>query len=131
MGNRANIVFRQENGYLGVYLHSMDANHTQEVAAQALDRVMKAGREDDETYGTRIAVSEIIGGGWDSNYGFGLQAGKTISEAVGDNENDVVVIDFTECVVMVFGFETGEIEIGGEKERSTFETFIKTWRAKA
>ena len=51
-------------------------------------------RWNDPSYATRIAISQIIGDNWNSEYGFGIYTGK---EYVGDNEySDVLVVNWKE-----------------------------------
>jgi hypothetical protein len=62
-------------------------------------------RWDDEGYGARILVSQIIGSGWDSETGYGLYVGELV-----DNSYPVPVIDFAEKVVRIPERRSGKSE---------------------
>lgn len=93
MGDRANAVFKQDSGYLALYTHNGGYRIKADVA-NAIDRVIKAGRVNDTGYATRIAISNIIGEGWKGDLNYGLFVGSTIDETITDNGNDIIVVNF-------------------------------------
>lgn len=102
MGCRGNIVFRQQDGFLGLYLHNGGYKIRTETA-KALIAVVDAGRERDAGYATRIAVSQVIGASWNQEYNYGLYVGSTLDQAVADNEYDVIVVDWVAQQVTIRG----------------------------
>lgn len=89
MGDRANFGFRQSNENV-VFLYGHWAGH------QMLSRLAEAvaaarPRWSDESYATRIAISQLIGDQWDMETGWGLQV-----NAISDNEHRIPVINWYE-----------------------------------
>lgn len=89
MGDRANFVFVQSNGETVVlYGHWAGDRMLYRLA----DAVIKARpRWSDESYATRIAISQLIGDQWDMETGWGLQV-----NAISDNEHRIPVINWYE-----------------------------------
>jgi hypothetical protein len=104
MGNRATIVIKQAHGVLGIYLHHAPApNKYRQLIADALNAVDNAGRMEDESYATRIFVSQIIQDEWKQELSYGLTVGQTIPEVVSDdNENPVYLIELARKSVVVY-----------------------------
>jgi hypothetical protein len=87
MGDRANFVFVQNNGET-IVLYGHWAGHG--MLANLAEAVAKAEpRWTDESYATRIAISQMIGNGWSSETGWGLQVNE-----IADNEHKIPVIDW-------------------------------------
>jgi hypothetical protein len=87
MGDRANFGFRQSNGEtIVLYGHwagyDMLANLASAVSAAR-------GRWTDESYATRIAVSQLVGDEWNKETGWGLSVNTIL-----DNEHKIPVIDW-------------------------------------
>lgn len=88
MGDRANFGFRQSNENI-VFLYGHWAGYR--MLENLADAVQAAEpRWNDESYATRIAISRLIGGEWESETGWGLTV-----NALADNEHKVPVIDWT------------------------------------
>ena len=88
--------------------------------ATALEAVKNEGREKDEAYANRIAISSIIGDSWKNPLGWGI----TVNGLV-DNEHTVPVVDWANDTVKLFGYSwaTGKLD---ETPKVTFtpEGFI-------
>lgn len=122
MGDRANIVFNTKGveadatlakameGSIVLYSH-WGGHDLGPDLAKALKHAKP--RWHDEASGTRMIVSRIIGEDWSSEAGFGLSVG-----ALADNNNPVLVVDFTEQRVLCYA---GEAE--GAARVSSFEIF--------
>lgn len=87
MGDRANFGFVQPNGNtIVLYGHWAGYN----MLGRLADAVIEARpRWNDTSYGTRIAISQIIGDQWNEETGWGL----TVNE-ISDNEHKIAIIDF-------------------------------------
>ena len=87
MGDRANFGFKDSKGDT-LYLYGHWAGHRMlENLAEAVEHARP--RWTDESYATRIAISRLIGGEWESETGWGLTV-----NALADNEHKVPVIDW-------------------------------------
>lgn len=87
MGDRANFGFRDRKGDT-VFLYGHWAGHRMlENLAQAVHAA--ESRWDDESYATRIAISNLINDEWQSTTGWGI----TVNE-LADNEHRVPIIDW-------------------------------------
>jgi hypothetical protein len=87
MGDRANFGFRQSNGET-IVLYGHWAGHN--MLANLADAVDKArGRWADESYATRICISQLVGDDWNSETGWGLQV-----NSISDNEHKIPLIDW-------------------------------------
>ena len=87
MGDRANFVFVQPNGE-SIVLYGHWAGHN--MLANLADAVIQARpRWSDSSYGTRIAISQMVGDQWTSELGWGLQVNE-----ISDNEHKIPVVDF-------------------------------------
>lgn len=122
MGNRANAVFKQDGGYLGLYMHNGGYDHKKNLAL-ALQRVVNAGRVSDVGYATRIAVSDMIGTDWSQDLSYGLYVGATMHEVITDNENDIIVVDWDREIVSVYNYYRIDLNLKGVNEY-TIREFI-------
>ena len=87
MGDRANFVFVQPNGET-IVLYGHWAGHN--MLAKLADAVIKARpRWNDNSYATRIAVSQLVGDQWNLETGWGLSVNTIL-----DNEHRIPVVDF-------------------------------------
>ena len=87
MGDRANFGFKQSDGNT-IFLYGHWAGH--EMLANLASAVSAAEpRWQDESYATRIAISNLIKDEWASETGWGLNVNE-----IGDNEHKVPVIDW-------------------------------------
>ena len=87
MGDRANFGFKQSNGDV-IVLYGHWAGH--EMLANLAEAVEKArSRWTDESYATRIVVSNLIGDNWHETTGWGLTVNNIL-----DNEHKIPVIDW-------------------------------------
>jgi hypothetical protein len=87
MGDRANFGFRQSNGET-IVLYGHWAGHN--MLAKLADAVDKArARWADESYATRICISQLVGDDWNSETGWGLQV-----NSISDNEHKIPLIDW-------------------------------------
>ena len=86
MGDRVNFEFQAKQGTITLYSHWGGDTSVNDLA----DALLRArGRWSDDSYATRIVVSQIIGGAWDSETGYGL-----ISGSNGEEENPTLVINW-------------------------------------
>jgi hypothetical protein len=87
MGDRANFVFVDGAGdTICLYGHWAGYNMLGKLA----DAVIAARpRWSDESYATRIAISQLIGDQWNMETGWGLQV-----NSIGDNEHKIAVINW-------------------------------------
>ena len=87
MGDRANFVFVQPNGET-IVLYGHWAGHN--MLAKLADAVIAARpRWNDNSYATRIAISQLIGDQWNMETGWGLSV-----NTIQDNEHKIPVVDF-------------------------------------
>lgn len=117
MGERANFGFRQENGdTIFLYGHWAGGVHL-ETLAQALH--VARPRWDDEAYGTRICISQIVGIDWKHETGWG------ISTHLMHNEYSVPIVDWKQKMVFVHDYDDSTGEITKEPTESlTFDDFV-------
>ena len=88
MGDRANFGFRQADGNT-IVLYGHWAGY--EMLAKLAHAVSAAEtRWDDESYATRIAVSQLVGSEWNETTGWGLSI-----NTIMDNEHKVPIIDWS------------------------------------
>lgn len=88
MGDRANFGFRQYNGET-IVLYGHWAGH--DMLANLAAAVEKArGRWSDESYATRIVISQLVGEDWQSETGWGLSINQIL-----DNEHKIPIIDWS------------------------------------
>ena len=87
MGNRVNFGFQQSNeNTVFLYGHWAGSAMLEKLA----NAVLKARpRWTDESYATRIAISQLVGEDWDSETGWGIHVNE-----IGDNEHKVPIINF-------------------------------------
>jgi hypothetical protein len=87
MGDRANFGFKQSNGET-IVLYGHWAGH--QMLANLADAVSAAEpRWTDESYATRIAISQLVGKEWTSETGWGLSVNRIL-----DNEHKIPIIDW-------------------------------------
>ena len=87
MGDRANFGFVQSNGQT-IVLYGHWAGHN--MLGKLADAVIKARpRWNDESYATRIAISQLIGDQWNMETGWGLSVNQ-----IQDNEHKIAIVDF-------------------------------------
>ena len=97
MGDRATFVFEQSNGFEenngdAIFLYGHWAGEG--MMANLATAIEKASpRWSDESYATRIAISQIIGNQWDQELSWG------ISTYFGDSEHSVPVVNWTNQTV--------------------------------
>lgn len=88
MGDRANFGFKQANGQT-IVLYGHWAGH--DMLGKLASAVEAARpRWNDESYATRIAVSQLVGNEWNSETGWGL----TVNQIL-DNEHKIPLIDWS------------------------------------
>lgn len=124
MGNRANFGIRHTNGdYLLAYSHlgnraNFGLRHTNRntlfvyshwggkgmlnTFAYALSRMEQSGRSDDEAYGTRIVVENLLSRATSPYLGWGITM-----NSMSDNEHKVPVYDFETKTVSLYPFTFG------------------------
>ena len=88
MGDRANFGFKQSNENT-IFLYGHWAGHGM---LERLANAVEAARPrwTDESYATRICVSQIVGEDWKAETGWGLSVNRIL-----DNEHKIPVIDWT------------------------------------
>jgi hypothetical protein len=88
MGDRANFGFKDRKGDT-VFLYGHWAGHR--MLENLADAVSAAeSRWDDETYATRIAISNLINDEWQSTTGWGISVNQ-----LADNEHKVPIINWS------------------------------------
>jgi len=114
MGDRANFGFRQADGET-IYLYGHWAGH--EMMARLADAIIAAqNRWHDESYATRIAISNLIADEWDQEYSWG------IATYVGDNEHSIPVVEW--CTQRVILYSRDGLENNDIKFVMTFQQFL-------
>jgi len=126
MGDRANFGFTQSNGEtIVLYGHWAGAGML-DLLARAVDKARP--RWNDESYATRIAISNLIQDEWTSETGWGLQVNQ-----ISDNEHKIPVINFSknEFSLHEEALFSDENKIKGVQDESLFtmdlEAFIKKY----
>lgn len=108
MGDRCAFGFREtsERKEETIWLYSHWGGSSR--FADLANALVKASpRWNDPSYATRIAISQIIGDNWNSEYGFGLY---TSSEYKGDNEySEVLVVNWKERNVTAVWLDGSEV----------------------
>lgn len=96
MGDRANFGFRENKDAPTLFLYGHWAGY--EMLAQ-LAHALEAARPrwNDPAYGTRIAISHMIGTDWASETGWGLSI-----DSLCDNEHSVPVVDWQAQTVSLY-----------------------------
>ena len=87
MGDRANFGFTQSNGDTIVVYGHWAGNGMLDLLARAVEKARP--RWNDESYATRIAISNLIQDEWASETGWGLQVNQR-----SDNEHKIPIINF-------------------------------------
>lgn len=87
MGDRANFGFKQSNGETIVLYGHWAGYEMLKQLANAIEAARP--RWTDESYATRIAVSQLVGDSWNSETGWGLSVNQIL-----DNEHKIPVIDW-------------------------------------
>lgn len=87
MGDRANFGFKQSNGETIVLYGHWAGYEMLKQLANAIEAARP--RWNDESYATRIAVSQLVGDSWNSETGWGL----TVNQIL-DNEHKIPVVDW-------------------------------------
>ena len=124
MGDRTNTVFRMADGSDVVLYQHWGGQNMLHNLATALDAARS--RWKDESYATRIIISNIIGDNWASEKDYG------ISTTIQDNEHSIPVVDFSDNTVALyeFDFETGYsmYVLKDQKFRMPFGEFVKKFQ---
>ena len=118
MGDRANFGFRQADGDI-IYLYGHWAGEG--MMARLADALVAAqNRWHDESYATRIAISNIIGEEWNQEYSWG------IATYIGDNEHSVPVVSWSNETVSLYphNWAAGTIDFDNPKFTMTFQQFL-------
>jgi len=96
MGDRNVVGFRDGANAPTLYLYSHWGGYEQDkTLANALRKVLEAGRESDYPYATRIAISQMIGDDWNHATGYGL----TINEHPDPDYDYINVVDWSTGMV--------------------------------
>lgn len=120
MGDRANFGFKQADGNI-VFLYGHWAGYQMmNTFAHALKRVMEAGRVGDESYATRIAISEIVGDSWKDDLGWGISV-----NYIGDNEHSVPVVDWATATVYLYDYDWKARLLTNEKFAMPLNIFVE------
>jgi hypothetical protein len=99
MGDRANFGFRQEDDSI-IFLYGHWAGEGMlNTLATAIHKARP--RWTDESYATRICISQIIGDQWDQEYSWG------ISTTFGDNEHSVPIVNWQDQAVSLYAADWG------------------------
>jgi hypothetical protein len=117
MGDRANFGFRQADGDI-IYLYGHWAGYgMMSRLAQAIE--VARPRWNDESYATRIAISNLIGDEWNQEYSWG------ISTRVGDNEHSIPIVDWSAKTVTLYPHDwTIGVDFYNPKFVMDFDNFL-------
>lgn len=96
MGDRANFGFKDGDNTIYLYAH-WGGEGMMNTLANAIKVVLDAGRQNDPSYATRIAISNIVGDAWAGSTGYGLTV-----NYLSDNEHSVPVVDWDEGLVSLY-----------------------------
>ena len=114
MGDRANFGFRQADGDT-IFLYGHWAGYGMMARlAQAIEVARPRWR--DESYATRIAISNLIGEEWSQEYSWG------ISTYIGDNEHSIPVVEW--CTERVILYSRDGLENNDIKFVMDFDSFL-------
>jgi hypothetical protein len=114
MGDRANFGFRQADGDT-IFLYGHWAGYGMMARlAQAIEVARPRWR--DESYATRIAISNLIGEEWNQEYSWG------ISTYIGDNEHSIPVVEW--CTERVILYSRDGLEDNDIKFVMDFDSFL-------
>jgi hypothetical protein len=98
VGDRANFGFRDRKGDT-VFLYGHWAGY--EMLANLANAVEKARpRWTDESYATRICISQLVAEDWNSETGWGIQVNE-----LGDNEHKIPVIDWSNQTFTLYDYD--------------------------
>lgn len=113
MGDRANFGFTEDTGKPTLFLYAHNGGYEMlNTLAQALEAARP--RWSDSAYGTRIAVTHMVGNDWNQEYGYGL----TI-DTLCDNEHSIPVVNWGTQTVSLYG------DLGGTpKFTMSIEAFV-------
>lgn len=116
MGDRAVIGFRNnsETPTIFIYQHWVGGNQS-DVLARALEA--SRPRWGDDSYATRIALSNIVGENWNGELGYGIYVGET---AHGADYEYILVVDWARKAVMVCLNDDSDKVIG----EASFDDFL-------
>ncbi len=115
MGDRANFGFRDSKEDI-IFLYGHWAGHR--MLENLADAVKAAEpRWDDESYATRIAISQLINDEWQSETGWGLSVNTIL-----DNEHKVPIIDWKNKVFMLV-----EEDLVTEVFRMSLDNFVSKY----
>jgi hypothetical protein len=96
MGDRNVVGFRDGANEPTLYLYSHWGGEVQDkTLANALRKVLEAGRESDYPYATRIAISQMIGDDWNHDTGYGI----SINEYPDPDYDYINVVDWSTGMV--------------------------------
>jgi hypothetical protein len=128
MGDRANFGFKQSNGET-IVLYGHWAGHR--MLENLADAVLQAQpRWTDESYATRIAISQLIKDEWPSETGWGLSVNRIL-----DNEHKIPVIDWEQKTFSLHEeapwSESTEYKVSGMSDEPIFtmslDAFVKKY----
>ena len=115
MGDRANFGFKDRKGNT-VFLYGHWAGHRMlENLANAVE--VARPRWTDESYATRIAISNLVGDEWKSETGWGISVNQ-----LADNEHKVPVIDWSNAT-----FTLMEEDLQTVVFTSSLESFVNKY----
>lgn len=124
MGDRANFGFEQSNGDI-VFLYGHWAGEGMlDTLATALD--FARPRWYDEAYGTRMAISHIVGEGHDGELGWGITA-----NYICDNEHSIPVVNWFRGTVSLFDYTMvrgSGFSLTEKKFEMSIEDFVKKFQ---
>ena len=122
MGDRANFVFTQQNGE-SVVLYGHWAGH-QMLANLANALETARPRWNDDAYGTRIIISQMVGEEWNQELGWGISVNTIL-----DNEHSIPVVNFITQTVSLYDSMDMEAYFSKQNPEAKFvmgfEAFVK------
>lgn len=116
MGDRAVAGFRGKSGEPTIFLYQHWVGGEQEdVLAEALNAARS--RWGDDSYATRICISQIVGDQWSNETGFGIYVGGT---SHGADRDHILIVEWDSKQVIVADNDDSDNEVA----RISFDEFL-------
>jgi len=116
VGDRANFVFVQDSGETVVLYGHWAGNNMLNNLAEAVFKARP--RWGDDSYATRIAISQMIGDSWSYETGWGIQV-----NSIADNEHKIPVINWKDRTFSLHeedSFFNEDNKVRGMKNKAIF-----------
>lgn len=122
MGDRAVVGFRENESSPTIFLYSHWAGSSMnELLAIALEK--SRVRWEDNSYATRIAISQIIGDDWNQELGWGL----SVDNFSAPNRDYYLVVDWQSMSVIYYKSDWRDGSVREEFDRISLDNFCLTY----